>query len=371
MQVKAQKSLLKRSPKRLVTPLIIQEEQLTDDNQASFWGPGSRLRQRWLAQFNRLTRAFAEVTADESVTGLHIAASVGFSNLVRELVKIGYNNELNVCDSLHNTPLHLAAYFGRPNIVEQLLFHGGVDIDNGIKTGNMTPLGMGAAHSNIRVMQILLDGKADPDGVLLDGLDGLDAYWSVPVINAAIHSGSLDAVKLVIARGAAVSYEPEKSGWCPLEDAAGLPDRTIFDYLLEKEEKLQQHDYDKALIAAAESGNVEVFTVLLEHEHDSEVLQEALKGATEDANWEVIKILLEKHAGIDCNDLLKELGTSIDNLDKFLEVVWTYSQTDGNPDITEKTLNDTLYEATDKEKGSTVELLLRKCNADANAKGDE
>jgi hypothetical protein len=72
------------------------------------------------------------------VTGLHIAASVGFSNLVRELVKIGYGNELNVCDSLHNTPLHLAAYFGRPNIVEQLLFYEGVDIDNGIKTGNMT-----------------------------------------------------------------------------------------------------------------------------------------------------------------------------------------------------------------------------------------
>jgi hypothetical protein len=220
-------------------------------------------------------------------------------------------------------------------------------------------------------MQILLNGKADPHGVLLDGLDGLGAYWSVPVINSAIRSGSLDAVKLVIARGAAVSYDPQKIGWCPLADAAGLPDRIIFDYLLEQEEKLQQHDYDKALVAAAEAGNVEVFTVLLEHEYDSEVLQEALEEATEDANWEVIRIILKRHAGRDCNDLLKRLGTSIHNLDELLEVVWAYSQIDGNPDITEKTLNDTLYEATDKEKGSTVELLLKKCNADANAKGDE
>jgi hypothetical protein len=70
----------------------------------SFWKPDSLLRRRWLTQYEYLTKAYDELD-HTSLSALHVAASVGFRQLVTALMKNGYENELNLLDSLANTPV--------------------------------------------------------------------------------------------------------------------------------------------------------------------------------------------------------------------------------------------------------------------------
>jgi ankyrin repeat protein len=218
---------------------------------------------------------------------------------------------------------------------------------------------MAASKGNIKVMTMLLDGKADPSAV---------DDWQGCVLNSAIDSGSLEAVKLLVERGVALTYDPEKSG-SPLSQAAGQPDRAIFDYLIRLGgDKFEPHDYGKALEAAADAGNAEVFTDLLEYEQEQEALQDALFSAYYDNNWNIVSILIDKHTGLDVNATFQELATGTEDQEELLKKVWEYA--DGS--ISQETINTSLYEATDKEKESTVKLLLELCEADPNeATGDE
>jgi len=213
---------------------------------------------------------------------------------------------------------------------------------------------MAALRGNIKVMTMLLDGKADPSAV--SEIQGC-------VLLSAIDSGSLNAVKLLVERGAALTYDPDKS-LSPLGQAAGQPDRAIFDYLIGVGgEKFEPHDYGLALDAAADAGNAEVFTDLLEYEQEEEALNDALFSAWYDNNWNIVEILLDKHTGLDVDDTFEELATGTEDQDELLKKVWAYA--DGS--ISAEVVGTSLYEATDKEKESTVKILLELCEADPNA----
>jgi ankyrin repeat protein len=242
--------------------------------------------------------------------------------------------------------------------VEELVFRG-CKIDQGIETGNATPLSMAASRANVKVMTMLLDGKADPNTVNASN----DC-----VLNCAIQAGSLDAVKLLVERGAALTYAPEKSA-SPLSQAASQPDRAIFDYLIEVGgDQFESHDYETALDAAADAGNAEVFSDLLEHEYEQDALQSALFSAYWDNNWNIVQMLLDKHSGLDVDATFCELATGTEDQNELLKKVWAYA--DGS--IGSEAINYSLYEATDKEKESTVRILLELCEADPNsALGDE
>lgn len=69
----------------------------------SFWKARSRIRLHWLKQYDYLTNAFLQLKCDEKLTALHVAASIGYKQLVSSLIKNGYEAELNVCDSWANT----------------------------------------------------------------------------------------------------------------------------------------------------------------------------------------------------------------------------------------------------------------------------
>jgi hypothetical protein len=69
----------------------------------NFWKPQSNIRLHWLKQYDYLTKAFSNLECNEHLTALHVASSLGYKQLVSCLIKNGYENELNVCDTLANT----------------------------------------------------------------------------------------------------------------------------------------------------------------------------------------------------------------------------------------------------------------------------
>ncbi|KAI1092523.1 hypothetical protein F5B19DRAFT_454286 [Rostrohypoxylon terebratum] len=322
----------------------------------SFWKPDSIIRHRWLVEYCRMTNVFDGYDY-RTMTGLHIAASVGFRDLVAALIRNGYEDQIKTHDSLFNTPLHLAAVFGRPKIIEELLNRGAV-IDDGIEQHEETALHMAAYDGQVEVMRKLLLRGANANAI---------ADEIGPVINAAISSGNRACVELLVERGVSLTVDRDDLQ-PPLAHAASLSDISMFGYLVEKyADKLPAEEYSKAFVKAAEAGRVEVFNKLLEFQHSQEYFQKALDAAVEDWNWDIVLIILDKRAGLNCDKVFYEAATCTEPQDKLLESIWEY--TGGS--ITRDALNKSLYDATDREKESTVELLLTKFGADPNATGEE
>lgn len=75
-----------------------------------FWRPDSVIRQRWLADFCRLTTVLGDFPY-KSFNALHVAASVGFRQLVAALIRHGHKDELRQRDEWFNTPVSAALNF--------------------------------------------------------------------------------------------------------------------------------------------------------------------------------------------------------------------------------------------------------------------
>ncbi|KAK6502735.1 hypothetical protein TWF506_003310 [Arthrobotrys conoides] len=322
-----------------------------------FWKEESAVREKWVVEYHALTSAFDGVTLT-GLTGLHIAAAIGFSQLVSALIKNGHKEEIGVRDGYFNTPLHLAAFFGRPNICEVLL-NSGAKIDDGQDAGDQTPLAMAAYKGHCRVMIKLLDRGANPNA-LAEGR---------PVINEAIVSGNLEAVRLLVEHGAILAQDDnDDDNPAPLALSALLSDLTMFAYLLDAcADKIPHKEYNKALISSASAGRLEVTKRLLQFHHDSITFQAALEAAADEENWEIVLLILETSRGLNCDDVFSQIATSSEQQDRLLTAIWKH--TNGN--VSQETIDESLYEAVDIEKESTVKLLLEEFGANANATGVE
>ncbi|KAK8002173.1 hypothetical protein PG991_014395 [Apiospora marii] len=338
---------------------IAEDLSIEDD----FWSPDSRIRRRWLIEYHRLTNSLEDEfdTADvKNWTALHIVSAVGFQDLVAALIRNGHEGEISQRDGLNNIPLHLAACFGRTKIAQELL-NKGAPIDDGIEINEQTPLHMAAFGGHVDVMKILILRGANPNATSND---------IGPVVNAAISSGNRDAVKLLVAEGVSLTVDPDRNLDPPLALAALLSDLSMFEYLVEQyADRLPTEEYSKALVKSAEAGRVDVFNKLLnEFQHEHQYFQEALDAAVGEWNWDVAKILLDKQPGLDCNNLFHKAATVTENQDDLLGVAWVYS----NGAISQETVDRALYDATDCEKKSTVELLLGEpYKGSPNAKGED
>ncbi|KAI1335246.1 hypothetical protein F5Y15DRAFT_398616 [Xylariaceae sp. FL0016] len=337
--------------------LEIAEDLSLEEN---FWKRDSRIRRRWLVEYCRMTHTF-DIFDPSTFSGLHIAASVGFRQLVAALIRNGYQDEIHVRDSLVNTPLHFAAHYGRPKIVEELL-NKGAAIDDGDELGEETPLHMAAFGGHVEVMRKLVLRGANPNATANATANDIG-----PVVNAAICSGNRAAVELLVEHGVKLAVDRDDVD-APLALAAYLSDVSMFEYLIQQyADKLSAEEYSKALVKAAEAGRIEVFNKLLAFEHDQGYFQKALDVAVQEWNWDIVTIILERRHGLDCNGLFYEAATGTEPQDRLLELSWNY--TGGN--ISPETLNKSLYDATDREKDETVQVLLEKYGANANATGEE
>ncbi|KAL7953358.1 hypothetical protein V8C34DRAFT_321248 [Trichoderma compactum] len=323
-----------------------------------FWKPDSTIRRRWMIEYARMTTTFDDFDY-KTLNGLHVAAAIDFRQLVAALIRNGREAEIKQRDSLVNTPLHFAAFLGRPNIVEELLNRGAV-IDDAAEIHEQTPLHMASFGGHIQVMKKLLLRGADPNAVAND---------IGPVVNAAISSGSREAVELLVEHNVSLTFKSDDEDvQCPLALAALLADYSMFEYLIESyADKLPAQDYSAALIAAAAAGRIEVFNKLLNFGHKTAVFQSALDCAVEEWNWDIVKSLLDHCQGLDVNGFFTEAATCSEPQDKMLQLAWEYA----NGSITQETLSDALYNATDREKVTTVRLLLQNFGANPNATGEE
>ncbi|KAI6749471.1 hypothetical protein HG530_014885 [Fusarium avenaceum] len=284
-----------------------------------FWEKGSILRRRWLTEHNRLTDSFKYYGRSE-LTGLHVAAAIGFRELVSALMDNGYDDDKSSFDSDWSTPLHFAAAYGNVDIVEELLDRGS-QIDEGVQDNYITPLHRAAAEGHVKVMAKLLQRGADPNANCL-------TY------------GAMRA------------------------------DLTVFEFLIkEYSDKLPPKEFDIALVKAAEYGRMEAFTRLFhDFEHTQQAKQDALDDASYEGQWEIVSLILDNCPDLSCDKSF--LHTAEDDEDddsiRILEAMWEY--TGGS--ISPEALDKSLYEATDNESARTIELLLR-YGASANATGEE
>ncbi|CCF38951.1 hypothetical protein CH063_00303 [Colletotrichum higginsianum] len=327
-------------------------EDLSEDD---FWQTESLIRYRWLIVYMSTTKVLNGFET-KGLTALHIAAAVGFKQLVSALIENGHADEINKRDELFNTPLHFAAYIGRPNTVDELIKRG-ANIDDCIEIGEQTPLHMAAFAGHVKVMDRLIKMKANTNAIASD---------VGPVMNAAISSGNPDAVKLLVENQVSLAVEDDTID-SPLALAGLHSDLSMFEYLTKTyADKLPAKEYDKAFIKAAVSGRVDVFNKLLTYSHSQECFQDALEAAATEENWDIVLILLDQRQGLDCDQLFLRAATTAEHQDKVLEAVWKY--TNGN--ISAEKLNESLYEATDLEKESTVKLLIETFNVNPNATGE-
>jgi ankyrin repeat protein len=107
-------------------------------------------------------RRFSNVNQldDQGMSALHIAVSCNFLYVARVLIEA--NCELNVCDDLGSTPLHLALELGQLDVIPALLECESIDINRKNRVG-FTPLHLGAANGRVEAVRIILnDHRIDP-----------------------------------------------------------------------------------------------------------------------------------------------------------------------------------------------------------------
>jgi ankyrin repeat protein len=286
--------------------------------------------------------------------------------------------------------------FRRVNIVEELL-NRKASVNDGREEELLTPLHMAAAVGNVAIMNKLLEREADPNAQC--GFYG-------GVVNAAIQSGNVDAVKILVGKGVSLAnpeddcddadskdgedidedvdenddekdeenenenedeneeYEDDDDGEdeitrAPLASAALRSDTFMFDFLVENySDRLPPKEFDTAFIKAAGAGRMEVFKKLLsDYKHTKKVFQEALEEATYGEQWDVVMLLLEAQPGLNCDDPMTYASWADEGKEELMvmEAMWEYS----GGSVSAKALDESLYAATDYENLEAVKLLLR------------
>lgn len=186
--------------------------------------------------------------------------------------------------------LHFAASFDKLDTVEELL-NWKASVDDGIEDQTDTPLHMAALAGNVEVMKELVRRDAN--------INAWSAFEELgPVMNAAILSGSRDAVRVMVDKGAKLTLDREEEGFRgPLALAALHSDIDMFEDLIGSyAEQLPPKEYNDALIAAAEAGREDIFNKLLEYDHPQKYFQKAIETAAdiENHNWNIVSILMDK-----------------------------------------------------------------------------
>ena len=241
-----------------------------------------------------------------------------------------------------------------------MLLDNGAKIDDGAQDAQPTPLHKAALNGDTNVINQLLSHGAKPNAI---------AKGIGPVINAAVSSGNLGAVEILMSTEKDAPLDAaEHEFHSPLAAAALCPDLSVFENLTKAySDGPHSQEFSKALLAAATAGRIEVCKRLLTYQHERGCLQEALDSAARTSQWPVVNVLLETCSDLDCEDVLMQIALCSGEHTETLETVWKYTK----GALPAAIVNTALYEATDREKASTISVLLDRFGGSPNATGEE
>ena len=356
-------------------PDMVEEFDLTDE----FWSKKSSTRDQWFEQWWK-TKSRYPGLAD--LTPLHLAALSGFAALLEHLLENGRNEYLHAEDNSNSTPLEWACDNGNIRIVDRLLKAGaeinrptgrsalaeaalnghteivqflldqGADKDWRGKNSDGTPLYIAAEIGSTEIVYELLERNADPN--LKDG-------FHLRPLNVAAYLGFTEVVEILLRHG--VDTEPDDAYryGTALGAAARRGHADIVRRLLEEGSDANQEmkTYRTPIVAAAAYGYADVVEILLQYKAKGPSLEHALEIAAQNGRADAVKALLASGYSLPHEKAFQKAATH--GRDDVIEVLQTLG-------TNQTMLSMALFDASDQEMGSTVNLLL-KLGADPNAEG--
>jgi ankyrin repeat protein len=192
-----------------------------------------------------------------------------------------------------------------------------------------------------------------------------------PVINAAILSGVVRGVELLLGR-TELSLDLDSDMESPLALAARVSEPKIFHDILRAGQKTWTREhYEQALEMASRNGRVECVNAIISSSQplSPNRIEASLLIAGLKDHWEVVDRLLDLAPRISYSNIFFLTATTLSKQshDHLLERTWDLALSD----IPKRVRDAALYRATDNEKKPTVEWLLTKCGADPNATADK
>ncbi|XP_072397438.1 uncharacterized protein [Diabrotica undecimpunctata] len=245
--------------------------------------------------FTKITTYFAKdkVSKRKHRTGIHIAASEGDIDAVRNSVKDGANIYAKCKHNFGNRPIHTAAEGGHPIIIEYFLQQGvSVDIVN---NAGETPLHIAALYNKPKAIEYLISNKAN-----IHKKDNCNRT----ALHLAAMNGSADALCLLIKKGANLNGK-DRYGWSPMYLAATAGSVECIQMLLENKAicklKSKSNAYSP-VHRAAESDQIKVVNFFLKQgiPVDFETVNgyTLLHAACRYGNMEIVEYLLQSGADV-------------------------------------------------------------------------
>ena len=357
---------------------VVEEFNLSDE----FWTEGSVTRAGWWSQYSEGLDC-AGVTG---ITSLHLAALTGYSALLNHLLEHGRIEELHKIDSWGYTPLSWACDYGDISSVDRLL-KAGADLNHLAENGGPSALWAAAFSSHTDIVQFLVEqgaevnwqseGRGTPlytavsknstDIVRLLLEHGADANQKggehFRPLNIAAYSGHREIVRILLACGIEVSPDDDYRYGNALGAAAREGYADIVRILLQNgwSANRKMKTYNSPLVAAATYGHAEVVQALLQNGTEGSSQVQALEIASKKGRTDVVETLLAHTPFLRHQKAFQNAATY--GRDDVLELL---QKRGTNAEM----LNTALYDASDHEMESTVNLLL-KLGADPNAEGKE
>ena len=223
-------------------------------------------------------------------TPLHAAALHDRRAVAEALISEGA--DIESLNQQQYTPLGLIARSTESGEVAELLIHKGANI-NARDAAGRTPLNNAVLYSSNRIIDLLLDHKAEMSleprflRIMLSSAaqrghlrsfkfivekGGEDLFkndsQNKTLMRQAISGGSLEIVRMLLARYVPLDVSPDIEGVTPLHDAAGNPHAlAMIGFLIEAGADVQARTNDgrSAYNIAEASGNKEAMSLILKH----------------------------------------------------------------------------------------------------------
>ncbi|KAH9902186.1 ankyrin [Xylariomycetidae sp. FL2044] len=306
----------------------------TLDLKHTFWARESSARRRWWK--------FSQEGGMEDLTGmtsLHVAAFYGLTSLVDSLLSDGRRGEIFV------------PHEGHIEVMRRLLQEG-ADINDGEQDQTWTPLHMAASNGKLDAMRFLMSW---PDGAT--NINAVSDGEGTP-LTLALDSNQKQAAELLLAAGASPTLTSNDFD-SPLAVAALKAGGG---------RNLVSKTYGSAIVAAASAGHYDVARALLDYDQQIEWRQRALLEASKQGFSTIVRLVLQYTPSyLACNDAL--VAAAGEGHDGVVRELWAYHEHCRNA-VTQEGIDEALYQATDNEKVSTVDILLRR-GANPNTGGKE